>query len=47
MCIRGERIKISLKAGLYRPASDMPLPLNAGLVSRGSGPVLLKKTIFL
>ena len=44
----GKRIQIVLKAGYYRPASEMP---NAGLVAlsffRGSGLVLLRNSIFL
>ena len=49
------RIQIPLSAGHHRPASETPFrwradvgpTLNAGLVARGPGPVLLRKPIFL
>ena len=48
---RGERIQISLKSGHHRPASETPFNVECWLGSfencRGSGPVLLKCSIFL
>ena len=57
--MRGEMIKIPLKAGHHRPAREMAfrwhpddgLTLNSGLVAlrffRGSGPVMLRKPFFV